>query len=105
MKSAKGSPRRLPHQGALLCQDWPGRDVWGRRPIGQDLYFAGDDLASDANLLGLRAFLCACYGAGTPQLDEFSKQAFKEQMPIASHSFVANLPKKLLGNPRGARWP
>jgi hypothetical protein len=94
-------PRQLPHQGALLCQDWPGRAAWGRKPIGQDLYFAGDDLASDANLLGLLAFFFACYGAGTPQLDDFSKQAFKDRLPIAPFPFMANLPQKMLSHPRG----
>jgi hypothetical protein len=101
MEFPLNDPRQLPHQGALLCQDWPGRDAWGRKPIGQDFYFAGDDLAADANLLGLLAFFFACYGAGTPELDEFSKQAFKDRMPIAPFSFMANLPKKMLGNPRG----
>ena len=59
---------------------------------------AGQD---DANMLGTIAFLFACYGAGTPQLDDFSKQAFKDRMPIAPFSFLANLPKKMLGHPRG----
>ena len=91
----------LPHQGALLCQDWPGRAAWGRKPISRDFYFAGDDLTGSENLLGLMAFFFACYGAGTPQLDEFSKQAFKDRMPIAPFPFIANLPKKMLGLPRG----
>jgi hypothetical protein len=94
-------PRQLPHQGALLCRDWPGRDDWGMKPISQDFYFSGDDLTGDENLLGLLAFFFACYGAGTPQLDEFSKQAFKNRMPIAPFPFIANLPKKMLGHPRG----
>jgi hypothetical protein len=62
---------------------------------------AGDDLADDANLLGLLAIFFACYGGGTPLNDEFSKQAFKERKAIAPHPFVAGLPKRMLGHPRG----
>ena len=101
MEFPLNDPRQLPHQGALLCQDWPGRDAWGRKPISEDFYFAGDNLTGNENLLGLLAFFFACYGAGTPQLDEFSKKAFKDRMPIAPFPFIANLPKKMLGHPRG----
>jgi hypothetical protein len=95
-----GSPRQLPHQGALLCQDWPGPGKW-KKSIPQDFYFAGDDLASDAQLLGMLAFHFACYGAGTPHLDDFAHRAFKDPAAIAPHAFVADLPRRLLGHPNG----
>ncbi len=94
-------PRQMQHQGALLCQDWPGPEAWGRRPISRDHYFAGEDLAESANLLGMVAFFFACYGAGTPRVDEYSKQAFAQPRPIAPFSFTAELPKKMLSHPRG----
>lgn len=96
----KGDPLQERHQGALLLQDWQGPKRW-RKPIGEDLYLSGDDLSCDAGLLGMIAFNFACYGAGTPEYDEFSKQAFKERKPIADRAFVAGLPRKLLGHPKG----
>ena len=98
-----GDPRQLQHQGALLCQDWPGQEAWGRRPISRDHYFAADDVAVNTNLLGLLAFFFACDGAGTPEVDEYSKKAFAQPRPIAPFSFSAELPKKMLSHPRGRR--
>jgi hypothetical protein len=93
--------RQLAHQGALLCQDWPGPNAW-RGEIPHDFYLAGDDLTADANLLGTIAFFFACFGGGTPLYDEFSKLAFRQNREIiAEHPFVAALPKAMLSLSRG----
>lgn len=93
-------PRQLHHQGALLCQDWPGPLQW-RDPISEEFYFSADDVTNDARLLGLIAFHFACYGAGTPQLDDFSHQYPDKRGAIAPHAFIARLPQRLLGHPKG----
>lgn len=93
----KGDPRQERHQGALLLQDWQGP---GTGAIREDLYFSGDDLSRDARLAGLIAFNFACYGAGTPEYDEFAK-ASAERSPIADRAFVAGLHKRLLGHAKG----
>jgi len=95
-----GDPRQLVHQGALLCQDWPGPGKW-KKPIPPEFYFSADDVGSDARLLGSMAFFFACYGAGTPKLDEFAQQAFKQRTEIAPQSFIAKLPRRLLSHPKG----
>lgn len=97
----KGDTRQLRHQGALLLQDWPGPKDW-RGPLDESLYVSGDDVRSDAGLLGLIAFNFACYASGTPEFDDFSsRRAAKQRKPIAEQAFVAELHRKLLGHPKG----
>ncbi len=93
-----GDKRQASEQGALLLGDWGGP---GSGPIKRDWYFAAEDLEATTNLLGLIAFFFACYGGGTPQYDEFAKQAFRERAEIAPSNFLARLPTKMLSQPRG----
>jgi hypothetical protein len=94
--------RQVCHQGALICQDWLGPEA-GRGEIPRDSYLAGEDLAGDADLRGLIAFFFACYSAGTPRFDEYTKQAFRERREtIADPPFTAALPRVMLSLPRGA---
>jgi hypothetical protein len=98
----KDDPLQLRHQGALLCQDWPGPRKW-QQPIPARFYFAADDVPDSAKLRGLLAFHFACYGAGTPRLDDFpvSYGSPVQRAGIASRAFVARLPQRLLGHPNG----
>ncbi len=96
----KDDTRQLPHQGALLCQDWPGPYAW-KQPIPEEHYFSADDLASDARLSGGMSFHYACYGAGTPEMDDFAHRLSQAQAVIAPHSFVARLPQRLLSHSKG----
>ena len=92
-------PRMLRHTGALLCQDWPGPRV--RAPVTDNVYFSADDIASDADVFGMLAFVFACYGGGIPKSDNFYRQAFGSQKDIAPYAFLSQLPLRLLSHPRG----
>jgi len=94
-----GDRRQLRHQGALLCQEWPGVQAW-RQAVPEGFYFSADDVGEDARLLGLLTFHFACYCAGTPRLDEFAHQA-DERRAIAPRAFIACLPQRLLAHPKG----
>jgi hypothetical protein len=90
-----GDRRQLWDQGALLCSDWPGPLQW-RTTIPEAHYYSGNDIESSAWLNGMVTFHFACYGAGTPRLDDFAHQSLKKPVAIAPHAFVAHLPQKLL---------
>jgi len=111
--SASGHPRQRAEQGALICSDWPGAG-----PVQDTMKLSADDVGSDARLLGLIAFFFACFGAGTPQYDDFAIRTRQEELQaqgvavsgleqhdriqIAPRSFVAKLPQRLLGHPKGS---
>lgn len=94
-----GHERQLTDQGALLCQDWPGPRRH-RGPIPPEYYVAGRDIPDDACLLGTMPFFFACYGGGTPRLDEFAHTSGRRK-EIAPHAFLSRLPQRLLAHPNG----
>jgi hypothetical protein len=83
-------------QGALLCQDWSGFGT-----MLPEHYLAAGDVADDARLHGLVAFLFACFGAGTPQQDNFLFDRHQPAPVIADRPFIAPLPQRLLSHPQG----
>lgn len=92
---------QLSHQGALLCQDWPGPREWKKR-VPPGFYMSADDIDDSADVTGLIAFHFACYGAGTPKCDQFTPhRKKKEHQQLAPHDFVAGLPRRLLAHPKG----
>ncbi len=97
-----GDPRQMKQQGALISTEWQPNAMRGQA-IPQTMYYAADDVMSDANVNGMIAFHFACYGAGTPREDKFShlRQGASTRAQIAPAPFVANLSKKLLAHPKG----
>jgi tetratricopeptide (TPR) repeat protein len=92
-------PEQLRQQGALVCQDFEGSGL--PRP-GQ--CYGANDVCDDAGVTGMVTFHFACYSAGTPEYDYYPKP-FDVDGPskqLASSSFGAALPKRLLSHPSGA---
>lgn len=95
-----GSALQRSHQGALLCQDWPGPQQW-KGPVPSNLYFSADDVKPEARVAGLVAFHFACHGAGVPATDNFAAQNGQSPRPLAPEPFVSRLPQRLLAHPGG----
>ena len=86
-------------QGALLCQDWPGFNE-----MKPEHFLSAADVPDGANVNGMVAFLFACYGAGTPDKDQFVSDLSEAGTapPPAAKPFVAALPRRLLAHPNGS---
>jgi hypothetical protein len=100
-----GDPWQRDYQGALLCQDWPGPEA---ECVTPDHWFSAADVGPRADVRGLITFHFACYGAGTPQLDDFAHQKEgcgwgrgKAREAIAPQAFLSRLPERLLADPNG----
>lgn len=97
----KGHPGQLAHQGALLCQDWPGPIQWkGEGAIPRDFFLSAQDVPSDAQVKGLLSFHFASFSAATPHYDCLAEPGYKRS-EIAPIGFAAALPKRLLSHPKG----
>lgn len=91
-----GDKRQPSMNGAQLCQDWPGTG-----PAQETMYVAADHIGSGANLLGSIGLFFACFGAGTPDIADFPDRKTRARGPIAERPFLAGLPQRLLGHPKG----
>ncbi len=94
MVFSSGDSRQLPHQGALVCHEWPGHSWKGRVPA--DFYFSSDDVQSMAG--SLVAFFFACFSGGALSWRSYD---LHKRIPTAPHPFVAGLPHALLGRAQG----
>lgn len=93
-----GDPEQRDMQGALVCQDWPGPHPGG---IAREQYFAAEDVGEKARVHGLVAFFLACYGAGTPRWDDYTRAGQDERRALSPGAFLGRLPQRLLSHPRG----
>jgi len=87
----KGDTRERPANGALLCQDWPG--FGSCKPAH---YLTAAEIEPDARLLGVVAFVFACYGAGTPKYDAYLTDPAGGPLEVAAAPFVSALGQRLL---------
>lgn len=99
MALRSGHANQTSTQGALLCQDWPG---FGS--VKPEHFLAASDIGDDANVNGVVALLFACFGAGTPDADQFLMDLSEagKAPPLAPQPFVAALPRRLLAHPNGS---
>lgn len=79
------------HQGALICQDWPGAG-----PLKRQHWFAAEDLDDSVQLNGMIVVNFACYSMGCPQEDQFVFIAGQARPQIAPYAMVAQLPQRML---------
>lgn len=95
-----GDDRQESDNGALVCQEWPGpRAADGA--LTDDVYLSGADIVDGTAVHGSVVLSFACFGAGTPLMDDFTRRAFTDPVAIAERPFVARLPQRLLAHESG----
>jgi hypothetical protein len=98
-----GDPRRVAHQGALLCADWPGPLAW-QKSIPPEFYFSADDVTDAMQLRGMIALHYSSFSAGNiSQDDSFQTRSTRggREAASAEMSWVARLAQRLMTHPRG----
>ena len=95
MEFSAEDPRQSANQGAIVCQDWGG---YGK--ITESHWFAAQDVPADAKVHGMMHIFFACYGGGTPDVDNFDRMN-NQPRKIALKAFFSALPSKLLSHPSG----
>ena len=95
-----GHERQRNEQGGLICGEWPGPKRFSG-PLPKSHFLVGDDLKDSDSLEGLIAFFFNCFGAGTPQRDDFWFRKKGEKKKMAPAGFIARLPQQMLAHPKG----
>ncbi len=87
-------------QGGLLCQEWPGQDLWPPyQRVPKTMYFSGADVSqmpASAQLDGLVVCSFGCYTAGSPVQSDFHHLWDHVPKEIGAEPFVAKLPQEML---------
>ena len=91
---SRDAARRVREQGSLITSDWPGLGS----TLDREHYFGPNDVTAESDCRGTINFHFACFSAGTPEFDSW--QPGKTHR-LHDTSFVAPLPKRLLGHERG----
>lgn len=97
----RDKPLQAAHNGALISEGWSHQRF---APVPREAYITGEDIGAGADVTGMIAFMFACFSAGTPQFSDYalSDDVTATARPqIAEQPFLARLPTRLLGHPRG----
>ncbi len=96
-----GDPLRHDAQGALLCADWRGPPPDAGR-VEPDTYLSGADVPDGKPVRARVVFAFACYGAGTPDEDDFVHRGRgRSRVVVEGGAFVSRLAQRLLAHPAG----
>ena len=96
-----GDPLRHDVQGALLCADWRGPPTDAAR-VEPETYLSAADVPDGRPVRARVVFAFACYGAGTPDQDDFVHRGQgRSTVVVEGDAFVSRLAQRLLANPAG----